>query len=270
MYRILIPLLLLNCNMLFSQNIVGKVVNTESNKPLEFVNVGIVGKNIGTVTGLNGLFSLEVDKIFDSDSLLFSSIGFTPLQIKIADLRAMDTNIIVLQTKIYPITEVNIRPKQFKENTLGVNTKFKKIAAGFKDNNLGYECGILMKSKKRAHLKKVAINIAHCSYDTIYYRLNIYKVIGEMQFENILKEPIFIEMSKELITDEIQIDLKSKNIVVEGDFLITLEHIKDLGDGYIYFCAAITDKTYYRKTSQGSWETAAVGVAISVVADIEK
>jgi len=91
-----------------------------------------------------------------------------------------------------------------------------------------------------------------------------------MDFENILREPIYLKMPKESVKDEIQIDLQSKNIVVDGDFLITLEHVKDLGNGYLYFCAGLTDRTYYRKTSQGKWETAPVGISISVIADVEK
>jgi hypothetical protein len=77
-------------------------------------------------------------------------------------------------------------------------------------------------------------------------------------------------MPKELVKDEIQIDLQPKNIVLEGDFLVTLEHVKDLGDGYLNFCAGLTDKTFFRKTSQGKWESVPFGISISVIADVEK
>jgi hypothetical protein len=172
-----------------------------------------------------------------------------------------------------PVEFVNIgivRPRVFKERTLGVTTKFKKISAGFKDNMLGYECGILMKVKKSAFLKKVNINISNCSYDTIFYRVNIYKVHGKMDFENILREPVYLKMPKKSVGEGIVIDLAAKNIVVDGDFLVTLEHVKDLGPGNLYFCAGLSSKTYFRKTSQGKWETVPVGVSISVVADVEK
>lgn len=197
-------------------------------------------------------------------------MDISPFLVKISDLRKSVDNEIFLKKRAYEIEEVVIKPRVFKHRTLGVTTKFKEVAAGFKDNLLGYECGILMKVKKTAIIKRVNINISNCSYDTIFYRLNIYKVQGEMSFENILREPIYLKMPKESIKNEIQIDLQSKNIVVEGDFLITLEHVKDLGNGSLYFCAGLTDKTYYRKTSQGSWQTAPVGISISVIADVEK
>lgn len=255
---------------MFGQQITGIVINADSKKPIEFANVGISGKNVGTVTDLNGRFKLLVDSKYDNDTILFSIIGYKPLLIKTADLRKNINNEVFLKERAYEIAEVVIKPKIFKERTIGVTTHFKKIAAGFKDNLLGYECGILMKVKKTALIKKVNINISYCSYDTIFYRLNIYKVRGKMDFENILREPIYLKMPKESVKDEIQIDLQSKNIVVEGDFLITLEHIKDLGNGLLHFCAGLTDKTYYRKTSQGKWETVPIGISISVIADVEK
>jgi hypothetical protein len=77
-------------------------------------------------------------------------------------------------------------------------------------------------------------------------------------------------MPKEKINDVIQIDLEPYHIVVEGNFLVTLEHLRDLGEGHLNFCAAPGHKTWYRKTSQGSWETVPIGVSISVIADVEK
>lgn len=270
MNRFLIFIFLISCNTIFGQVITGTLINADGKQPIEFANIGIVGKDVGTVTNLNGRFHFFVDSKYDNDTILFSIIGYNPLLIKIADLRKNINNEVLLKEKTYEMAEVVVKPKIFKQKTLGVTTKFKKIVAGFKDNLLGYECGILMKVKKTAFIKKVNINISGCSYDTIFYRLNIYKVRGKMDFENILKEPIYIKMPKESVKDGFQIDLQSKNIVVEGDFLITLEHVKDLGKGYLHFCAGLTDKTYYRKTSQGNWKTIPVGISISVIADVEK
>lgn len=270
MNRLLVIFFLVGCNTVFGQNITGKIYNSVNKQPVEYVNIGIVGKNVGTVTDAKGQFSFYVDPKYDKDTILFSVVGYKPLITTVYKLRKQIENNILLDEAIYKLSEVIIKPKIFKQRTLGVTTKYKKLAAGFKDNLLGYECGILMRVKKTAFIKKVKINISYCSYDTIFYRLNIYKVQGKMNFKNILQEPIYIKMPKKSLKDEIQIDLQSRNIVVDGDFLITLEHIKDLGPGYLHFCAGITDKTYYRKTSQGKWETVPIGISVSAIADVEK
>jgi hypothetical protein len=270
MTRLSILALLLICNSTIGQKISGIVSNENSKTPVKYVNIGIAGKNIGTVCNFEGKYSLTADSQYDNDILLFSSIGYMPFSIKIADLRKKENQNVSMKEMAYELGEVIIRPKIFKQQTLGVTSHYKCVSAGFKDNLFGYELGVLMKVKKTAFLKSVNINIASCTFDSIFYRLNIYKVAGDMRFENILNEPIFIQMSKEEVKEEIHIDLLPQNIVVDGDFLVTLEHIKDLGEGYLYFCAGITDKTYYRKTSQGQWETGPVGISISVDAEVEK
>jgi len=270
MNKFLIFIFIICCNTLIAQHITGIVINAETKQPLQYVNIGIIGENVGTVSGLNGSYNFKVGPEYDNDTVLFSIIGFSPKLIKISDLKKSTDNVVALNEKVYAMAEVVVRPKKIKRKILGVTTKYKSISAGFNDNILGYECGIIMKVRKTAFIKKVRINISNCTYDTIFYRLNIYKVHGKMNFENILNEPIYLKMPKNMVHDEIEIDLQSKNIVIKGDFLITLEHVKDLGPGNLHFCAGLSNKTYYRKTSQGKWETAPVGVSISVIADIEK
>jgi hypothetical protein len=263
-------LLIYYCYPTIGQTITGTLINAESRQPVEFANIGIAGKNTGTVSDHQGKFSLTVDDKFDNDTILFSIIGFKTRHIAVADLRKQNDYTVLLEEKIYELSEVVVKPKVFKPRTLGVTSRFKGVSAGFKDNLLGYELGIRVSIKKTAFLKAVNINIARCTYDTIFYRMNIYKVHGDMDFENILQEPIYIQMTKESVKDQIQIDLQSKNIVVDGDFLITLEHVKNLGNGTLYFCARFPNKTYFRKTSHGNWETAPIGISMSVIADVEK
>lgn len=269
MIRFYIFIILFGFNTAFAQQITGIVMNAVNQQPIEFVNIGIIGKNLGTVSNTKGKFNLQVDPAFCDDSIRFSSIGYDPQSIKIADLWKKNYNTIFLNKRDYDLSEVKIGPRIFEKRILGVTSKQKKIVAGFKNNLLGYECGILMKAQNTTVLKQLHINIADCSYDTIFYRLNIYKSMGEMKFENILQEPLYIRNCHEIIKDEIQVDLESKNIILDGDFLITLELVKDLGSGHLYFCTDLNQLTYFRKTSQANWEVAPIGVSISMVANVE-
>lgn len=268
--RLTILIIILNCHAIFGQCISGIVINKKSKSAVEYVNIGIPGKGIGTVTDDSGKYNLIIDPQFNNDTLLFSCVGYMPISMKISDLRNPNNKKITLQEKVYELSSVTIRPKNYKQQTLGVTAKSKKFSAGFKDNLLGYECGVLIKVRKSATIKRVNINISNCTFDSIFYRVNIYKVIGKMNFENILNTPIYLFLSKDKVLDEIHVDLQSRNIEVDGDFLVTLEHVKDLGKGYLYFCVGLIDKTYYRKTSQGEWKTVPIGVSISVDADVEK
>ncbi len=260
----------LGCTSIMAQTIHGFVCQSGPGKPVEYANVGISGKNVGTVTDASGKFSLDVAPEYDNDVLLISLLGYAPLRVKVAELRKKSENTLYLDEKVIELKEVVIKPRKVRERVLGVTTKSKAMMAGFKDNLLGYECGVLMKVKKSAVLKKVKIHIAQCSYERLFYRLNIYRFQDKKLFVNVLREPIYIDIPASAIKDEIQLDLSDKNIMVEGDFLVTLEHVKELGPGLLHFCSSLSTKTYYRKTSQGQWMTVPVGVGISVVADVEQ
>jgi len=268
MKKLVIVPLIFTFNLLLGQNLSGIVINEDNKKPIEYVNIGIINKDIGTVSDLEGKYSISIDSQFQKDTIMFSKIGYFPKKMKVKNLKSNTK--ITLKEKDYLLEKVTIKPNLFEEKTLGVTTKTKLIAAGFKDNRLGYECGILMKTKKPTLLKEVNINISQCTYDTIYFRLNIYKEKGRKNFTNILKKPIYVKRSGDSIKESINVDLQSKNILVDNDFLVTLEHIKDLDEGGLYFCAGLFNKTYYRKTSQGEWETKPVGISVSVEAKIKQ
>ena len=249
--------------------ITGNVLNWENNFPIEYVSIGIKGKDVGIVSDKKGKFSLLVESQYLNDSLLFSCIGFESRSVKISDIKEND--IINLKEKAYSLNEVTIKPLIFNERVFGITAKSGIGNIGFENNNLGYECGLLMKNKKKAIIKRVNVNISSCAYDTIFYRLNIYEAKGKNNFENILREPIYVNFTKKDIhNSSLQIDLQEQNIVVEGSFLVTLEHVRELGDRGILFPASLKQKTYYRKTSQGNWKTVPIGISLSVTADVEK
>jgi hypothetical protein len=103
MSGLLILFFIIICNATFAQSVSGILVNSESMQPVEYANVGIVGKNTGTVTDANGNFILNVDAQFDNDTLLFSVIGYEKRLIKISDLRKNNENIIQLDKRIYEL-----------------------------------------------------------------------------------------------------------------------------------------------------------------------
>lgn len=262
--------LTISLNVFSQTTISGKIINKETNTQIEFVNVGIPGKEIGTVSNEQGYYQLQISNENLNDTLFVSCIGYNSVKIKLNDLiKSADKN-IYLTEKIIDLQEVLVRPKVFKTEILGVTTKNKSIATGFSENKLGYECGILMKVKKTAFLKKVNVNINHCSYDTVFYRMNVYEGTIKNGFENIMRQPFYIKIPKSQIKDRISVDIEPLNIVVNGSFLVTLEHVKDLGKGGLWFPAALFTKTYARKTSQGNWYTGPIGIALSVEADVEK
>ena len=128
------------------------------------------------------------------------------------------------------------------------------MIAGFKSNNLGYELGTVMKVKKSpAYIENLNFNIAKNLYDSVTFRVNIYKMKNGMPSESILTEPIFVTTA--IKTGTLTIDVKKYSLQVDGDFLVSLEWIKNLQGNGLYFCAGLFNAdSFKRNTSQGKWE----------------
>lgn len=248
----------------------GQVLNTRNNQGIAFVNVGIKGKNLGTVSDENGNFSFSVKGLKSSDTLKISCIGFKSVLIMAGKLKLSEKLLINLTESTVELKQVLIKPRKTWFKEFGNSNKSKAISAGFKENKLGYEIGVLMKNKgKVCRFSSVQCQVATCTYDSIFYRVNIYRRSPDKEFISVLNSPIYIRLSKEQVKETINIPVGEQEI--EGDFLISLELIKDLGPGALYFCAGFANaNSYFRETSQGNWQKSPAGVSISVQAEVWK
>jgi len=259
--------LLLCCyiNFTFGQVYSGKLINSQNHQPVPYANIGIVGENIGTTSDVKGFFSIILKSEFNKDILRISSIGFESKDYVIESFKQEfqndNTVVIVLLPKTYPISEVTIKPVKTRYFTLG---NFCDSAScygnAFYSKQLGTEIGVRIKLPSR--VKKTYINsfrfyVGEFTYISFPVRLNIYNLDNGLPFENILKEPIFIEIKDK---GEYFIDLSKMNIAADGDFFLSLEYyrIADEVDGKLIFCAIQSrskkqGNDFYRFTSQGKW-----------------
>jgi hypothetical protein len=242
------------------QIVKGTVLSKETNTGIGFVNVGIIGRNIGTVSDESGNFSITLDNIYNNDSIRFSMIGYDSKTLLISHFKEDSLKKIYLTPKYYNLLEVKVTYRKAREITLGTEVLADLLRSGFESNDLGSELGIKVDVKKRVKLKDLNLNVAICTFDSVTYRLNIYQLENKTEYKNILAEPIYISFSKDKINKVITFDLTKYSIIIEGDVLITLELFKDLGEGrLLFYTEFFTGSTYHRKTSEGKW-TAAPGV----------
>jgi hypothetical protein len=265
-FSTLFTLLILTFEIAFA----GQIINKSSGKPVEYVNIGIPGKNIGTVSNDQGFYVFRPEGVDDETIVRLSCIGFQTMDISLGKFLSMDK--IEMTEIAYPLHEAIVLPSTFVKKVLGVKTTSTAAQAGFTNNSLGYEMGIMMPVRKRAKINSIILNIASNTYDTVFYRVNIYEVknLKKREFVNVLKEPLYLTIIKNQVKKTITFDVSQRQILVTGKFLVTLEHVKNLGTGGLFFCSQIGPLSWYRKTSQGEWGSAPIGVSISVEALVEK
>jgi len=247
----------------FSQMYSGQLIDQQSGAPISYVNIGIVNKNIGTVSNTKGEFTLELNSTEDNDTLFISCIGYERKAYLISNFknsfRSMDQIIIELQPKIYELAEVVVRPIGTKIYTLG-NFCESNSAYGnaFYSKELGTEIGVLVnlpENKNNAYLQNFRFYVGKFTFDKFPVRLNVYNLKNGRPNENILTEPIFIELTS---VGEYIVELEKYQIITNGDFFISLEYyrVSDGKKGELIFCAVENENKrngYFRLTSQGSW-----------------
>ncbi len=94
-----------------AKTIKGKVVNTATNEPIAYTNVGIEGTFYGTASDENGNFELKIPEEMVSEQIFFSSVGFQSKKLPVSTLFEKEFNIIKLVPQTYDIENVDIEAR---------------------------------------------------------------------------------------------------------------------------------------------------------------
>ncbi len=223
-------------------------------KGISYVNIGVIGKNTGTVSDEHGNYSIILNNITDNDSIRFSRVGYESEVFLIKSLRDNSNKTIYLNPKTYELAEASVSYHKSKRIRIGIPVTNNSLNSGFAYNSLGSEMGINVDIRKTVKLSDVNLNVAVNTFDSVTYRLNIYQSETRDEWKNILQEPIFIRFSKAETKNVLTFDLSRYSIILKGNTLVTLEIYKDYGEGQLLFHTdPKISSTYFRKTSEGTW-----------------
>jgi len=250
----------------FTQTHSARLSNAESGTPVAFANIGIINRNIGTVSDTEGWFKIELDSLYSNDTMRISCIGYFDMQISVRDFKKRTGNndpvIIELLPKSYNLDEVIVEPGNTRSHTLGYACDSNSAYGNaFYSKELGTEMGVVIRLPRKAdeaYLKSFRCYVGDFSFETFPVRLNIYDLKNGLPDKNILKEPIFFEITS---TGEYIVDLRKYNITTRDDVFVSLEYYRLLEkeEGKLVFCAVHEagrnkGSSFYRWTSQGNWQ----------------
>ena len=259
---------------LFAQKYTGIVYDGGTMKPIPYVNIGVVGKDVGTVSDSSGIYSINIASQLTNDTIRFSFIGYESKEFLVSDFIKSDGKVMLVQQPI-ELKEIFVSTGTMTEKLLG-NKGMSYMSAGFSDVEKGYECGPLLLIKKRAFLKGCELYLVGKKYlNTAKFRINIYKQNGD-DYSNILQSPFYINLDSlpKTDSDSYYVDftqIESKGIYVSGNTLVTIEDIEDITGGKMFLRAGFLGApTVCRKTSQGKWQKYNISVGIRVQAQVEK
>jgi CarboxypepD_reg-like domain len=280
LFILIVSFALINSNTVFCQvpnpanenaiQLKGVIIEEDTKSLLAYVNIGIPGKPMGTVSDSTGKFSFIITKENLPDSILVSLTGYQSKKLAISDFIAAADKTILLSIKYSALKEVIVSNRKTRTVIIGRQSESKLIQVSIHnktsvDATIGSEMGMLMKNNRAGTmLKDLNWYISSNNFDQIKFRVNIYSIKDDLPDTLICNKQIFAIADK-FQTGWLRIDLEPYDIRIDGDFIITLQWIESRMDKkenpvtlVPIAITAFAKNAYARIASQDKWKKLAV------------
>ena len=248
----------------FSQERIIKGIVTDSlQKPIQYANIGILNKQIGTVLNQNGEYFLNVDNSMNLDTLKISCLGYKSIEKVINNIKDNNFN-ISLENYSEKLEEVVIKSNKLKTYTEGKDKTDTKTEIFFaiknrKILNLGSEIGrkFSLGRKKPSLLKEFKFFIKQNNFEQVKFRINVYSILNNKPNQKLNEENIIVGVENKN-AGWITTDLSQYNIRTQEDIIIAVEWIdcSKVGDKLsLPICIPSFSSThYYKFATQDKWQ----------------
>ncbi len=231
----------ISSNTSFGQIIIqGRVLNKETHEPISYVNIGIINSNVGTLSNLDGSFSIPIPNKFSKDTLIFSALGFAKRAIPIHFIRQQEKLTVFLSEKTTLLNTVVIREKRQRNKTFELgNSSFKGGVIVTDTTYAGRSISLLIENKQPyfqndlkfpVYLEKARLRIFKNNLESLKFRLRINDVdsLSGKPGNDLLSQSIIVEST--IGKGWLEFDLSHLNYQVSKPFFLTFEQILDLKD----------------------------------------
>ena len=235
----------------------GMVMNEESSLPIAFASVGVLGKEIGTISDSSGSFRVSLPtNIKENDTILITSVGFDNFKISVKE---------ALMKKMFQLHPVEgmlpgVLIHNFKhQSAAGSDTANYSYYRGWYEYRTGGEIGKIMKVlHKQYKLNKVAFQVdSKC--DTCWLRLRVRKIVAFEPADDLLTQSVILPVTRhspndgllEFDVSDLGIILKDKKIYIGFEVI----NCKNTDNSLLSLCfiGAEYGDHYYRKYPTVSW-----------------
>ncbi len=206
------------------------LIDTVTNTPIPYANIGLLQTNAGTVSNDQGFFSLlslqEVGSLNKTQTIKITAIGYEEKSINYSQLKPQDT--IYLNPKAYTYASVNIKAKKFGEE-IERGKKIKKkntVYVWVWEDQLGREIGAPIKIKKESYVKSAHFCLHPLTTDSILLRINLYEYQDGKVGKTLLSKDFFAHTKNG--DTLLSIELSELGLVIDHDVFLSLETIENI------------------------------------------
>lgn len=239
------------------------IVTDSLQKPIQYANIGILNKPIGTVSNQNGEYFLNIDNSMNLDTLKISCLGYKSVEKVINSIQNNNFN-ISLENYSEKLEEVVIKSDNLKTHVEGKeksNTKNQVFFAiqNRKDLNLGSEIGrkFTLGTKKPSLLKEFKFFVKENNFDMVKFRINIYTILNNRPDKKINETNIIVGLENKN-KGWVNVDLLEYEIKTQQDVIVAVEWIEcsKIGDklSLPILIPSFSSTHYYKFGTQAKWQ----------------
>lgn len=242
------------------------IISTNTGKPIQYASVGIVNRNLGTVTDSAGNFSLTIPREFVNDSLKISAITYRLKVFAVKDLKNLPDT-IGLEEDVIILSEIVVKPQKLEHKTAG-----RKSSGGFIYINVeGYKAAgqglaVPLKVSKRAWIKSLGFTILEDknTLSRMKFRVNVYEKDGDRYSLLASAGQLYFDYNRsDLKEGHFHYDFPEEIMLEKGEYYLELEFLENFTDEvFVMKSRPMTGKTRYRYASQSGWETLPFGATL--------
>ncbi|GAA5020385.1 hypothetical protein GCM10011506_04960 [Marivirga lumbricoides] len=253
-------------------SISGKVMDLKTESAIPFVNIGISGKNVGTISREDGSFDMIIKDYDSADSLSFSMVGYQPFSIAIKAINE-DFLKVYLSEDIQILKEVSIKANEINEEVVLGRKKKTKTTRGQSNSTsygTGMAYGIRINTEGLSYmLKEVNFHMRFNSTDSILFRINIQDIKNGLPDQTILSKELYMKSYKG--QKWISKDFSNEKIIIDQDVIISYEVVKVWFSNKTYNNIFFTygkgyeeGGQYMRESSFSPWKTSSDAFPIAL------
>ncbi len=235
----------------------GVVIDSANHTVLPFVNIGIRQKNIGTSSLTDGTFSIKIPTKNENDTLTFSMVGYSELNLVIKNIVTTNQKTFQLKIKTTELKSVLVTDSKLVEQKFGIKSTgtLLHFTDGSTNQNDIFEIAQLIKLDTTiAKITSVNLHINDSRNDSGTFRINFYNYDGNRPAERIIEKSI-VE-TKQIREGWLKFNLTKYNVYLKGSFVVAIEFIPTKEkNNPIYYEVKLggSSKSFVRTSSQGEW-----------------
>lgn len=271
----LLPALLLCAQATYGQQTLsGQVSKAPSGEPLPLVNIGVKGKNAGTISGVDGTFLLTLPALLlIEDSLTFSAPGYRDKSFFIPSLSKKEELEIFLQPLAVSVKEDRRSQRKRKEKTIGAKRPallLHGIASSRQGDILEIAQPIRVR-KKPLQLLEARLYLNSINQDSSTFRVKVYTSEEGQPGALLMAKNTLLRQKAE--KGWVTAELEEFELVMEEDFFISFEFLPAgprATTNLVYAGQLGYGRGYTRSSSLGEWEEAPCSYAVQAIVAVQR